>query len=112
MRGFADYLAAETEQDDAADFRGRLSEQVMHNVLSVTREKHEAIAQALTEETGPEANSVTRYKTESPLSRAIDVEPDIVEDIYIDNAGQILAAPYLSSLEGCFPPYLGFWQAA
>lgn len=88
-RGLADYLAEQTGRRDAGAFRGLLCRELARTALPSTRERHRAIAVAL----APDEQAVPRTRNRD----AVEAQ-DGTETIYIDNAGQVLAAPYLPRL--------------
>jgi len=100
-RGFAGYLAEETKQMDAKAFIALLSQQLALNILPSTREQHLAIMKALSQTTGegPLIETVSQRAESSHEDRSLEEEEQVpAEDIYIANAGQVLAAPYLPRL--------------
>jgi hypothetical protein len=95
VRGLADYMGSETNQGDADDFRERLSRRIARDLLPATRVRRESVVRALRGE--PPAAQSRGEPVPAPVG-STDAWPDIAENIYIANAGLVLATPYISRL--------------
>ena len=110
VEGFTDFLAGATDQLDSVSFRAILSQQVALNTLPATREQHQSIIGALDRDGSPEEVTATDHVPPETGPRGWEIaglqsdeatipnDGDIIESIYIANAGQIMAAPYLQRL--------------
>ena len=101
VRRFADYVAVQLNWTDAAAFRALLSQQLVRTILPSTRERHLAIIRALAHRAEEEPRPEPEAPEAEPVSRIHglgDEEPALTEDMYIANAGQVLAAPYFPRL--------------
>ena len=96
---YVETLMTQVKHTDALQFRSILSQQLLKNSLPSTRE----ITQRLIESIAYDADNLhTPAASDSTKTiesdRAYSDEQAVVEDIYIENAGIVLAAPYLPRL--------------
>lgn len=101
VRRFAGFVADETGQTDRREFLARLGQRLALNILPSTREIHLEVLGALTELGPAETEARATAPREEAIRRASRdraEEPNITENIYIANAGLVLAAPYLPRL--------------
>lgn len=99
--GFVHYISKQSGNLDGAEILAILSQQLALNILPSTRDQHRRIIDALSRMTEEESRPLPKPQmlASSKLpSRLKDEERDWIEDIYIRNAGQVLAAPYLPRL--------------
>ena len=111
-RGYAEYLSQETGHLESEAIRVILIGQLRENISPSIRQQYEDVVSALTSEVD-EVNEQSRSvliekptlesRTTRPVSQNLSgigeqEEFEITEDIYIRNAGLVLAAPYLPRL--------------
>ncbi|WP_447985977.1 contractile injection system tape measure protein [Nitrospira sp. Nam74] len=100
---FVDYLAKQSDTMDAKEIRAFLARQLAMTMLPSTRSCHLALIDALSQTADDASIPMPRRLTfETPNTgshreQEIEDEP-CDEEIYIANAGLVLAAPYLPSL--------------
>ena len=94
-------LATQTPENSAHDFRARLSQQLALDSLPSTLDHHRALLSTLAEITDEE-RTLPLAQTSLPRSDHTNTltqhEEDTTEDIYVVNAGQVIASPYLPRL--------------
>jgi hypothetical protein len=101
--GFVDYLAEQAHTMDANEIRTFLSRQLALTMLPSTRTRHLALIDALSQTADdasipiPRRLTFEKSNTGSHREQEIEEEP-CDEEIYIANAGLVLAAPYLPRL--------------
>jgi hypothetical protein len=101
-RRYVTYLAAQTRQPDAQKFHAHLSQQLVKNILPSTRDATLRIIEAVTENESPSRQGATVAERieppAAPAPRNEQSDQPPLENIYIANAGLVLAAPYLPRL--------------
>jgi len=103
VRLFTQYLAEETRTHHVAAFRARLSQALVLNILPSTKEGILEIVSALSklveEKASPDSKAMQDVLVEA-LEPIHPEEPKPIEEVYLYNAGMVLAAPYLQRLFG------------
>ncbi|NKB82756.1 MAG: hypothetical protein GKS05_12915 [Nitrospirales bacterium] len=98
---FVDYLAEQANGLPVTEFHVLLSRQLALNTLPSTRERHLKIIHVIShmdkERTQPERQTVHDGSSDRAYSLEEEKE-EWGEEVYITNAGQVLAAPYLPRL--------------
>ena len=98
---FVTYLTEQGKQLPAKEFHVFLSQQLALNILPSTRERHVKIMETLSQ------MDKERLQSESPMLKAASSEvafsleakkEEWGEEVYIANAGQVIASPYLPRL--------------
>ena len=99
VQRYVETLSERTPQGDPKKMRSLLCQQLVANILPATQEVSLRIIECLN---NPGADSVIEQTTETASidsvgpAQAIDQEPH--QEVYITNAGMVLAAPYLPRL--------------
>ncbi len=99
VQRYVETLTERTPQGDPQKMRSLLCQQLVANILPSTHEVSLRLIEFLS---NPDADSATEQTTEAVSidslkpAQAIDQEPH--QEVYINNAGMVLAAPYLPRL--------------
>ena len=96
---YVDTLTERAQQCDPQQLRSLLSQQLVVNILPSTREASLRLVKFLS---NPDDDSVTEQTTDTALIEPVEMtqakDPTSHEEVYVTNAGIVLAAPYLPRL--------------